>query len=61
VWFLIAVGGALLLALGLHALFPEALRPEQSRMALVYYVVWLGMIGSAILATFRQRWSLATR
>jgi aspartyl protease family protein len=61
VWFLIAVGAALLLAFGLHTLFPEALRLEQSRMSLVYYAVWLGVIGSAILATFRQRWGQAAR
>ena len=52
------VGG---LALGLHALFPDALLLEHNRMALVYYLVWMVVIGSAILMTFRQRWSQALK
>jgi aspartyl protease family protein len=60
-WLLIplaVVGG---IALALHALFPDALRLEHNRMALVYYLVWIVVIGSAILMTFRQRWSQAIR
>ena len=53
--------GVAVLAFGLHLLFPEALRLEQNRMSLVYYVVWIAVIGSAILATFRQRWSEAVK
>jgi aspartyl protease family protein len=49
------------LALGLHMLFPEALRLEHNRMSLVYYLVWIVVIGSAILMTFRQRWSEAVK
>lgn len=55
---LILVAG---LAFGLHTLFPDALRLEQNRMSLVYYVVWIAVIGSAILVTFRQRWSQAIK
>jgi aspartyl protease family protein len=55
---LIVVAG---LAFGLHTLFPDALRLEQNRMSLVYYVVWIAVIGSAILVTFRQRWSQAIK
>ena len=60
-WLLIllaVVGG---LALGLHTLFPDALRLEHNRMALVYYLAWMVVIGSAILMTFRQRWSQALK
>jgi aspartyl protease family protein len=49
------------LAFGLHTLFPDALRLEQNRMSLVYYVVWIAVIGSTILVTFRQRWSQAVK
>ena len=55
---LVVVGG---LALGLHTLFPDALQREHNRMALVYYLVWMVVIGSAILMTFRQRWSQALK
>jgi aspartyl protease family protein len=55
---LVVVGG---LAFGLHTLFPDALRLEHNRMSLVYYVVWIVVIGSAILMTFRQRWSEAVK
>lgn len=60
-WLLIllaVVGG---LALGLHTLFPDALQLEHNRMALVYYLAWMVVIGSAILMTFRQRWSQALK
>lgn len=60
-WLLIllaVVGGV---AFGLHMLFPDALRLEHNRMSLVYYVVWIVVIGSAILMTFRQRWSQAVK
>jgi aspartyl protease family protein len=30
-------------------------------MSLVYYLVWIAVIGSAILMTFRQRWSQAVK
>ena len=56
---LLVVVGAL--ALGLHMLFPDALRLEHNRMSLVYYLVWIAVIGSAILMTFRQRWSQAVK
>jgi aspartyl protease family protein len=49
------------LALGLHMLFPDALRLEHNRMSLVYNLVWIVVIGSAILMTFRQRWSEAVK
>jgi predicted aspartyl protease len=56
---LLAIVGALVL--GLHALFPDALRLEHNRMSLVYYLAWIVLIGSAILMTFRQRWSAALK
>jgi aspartyl protease family protein len=49
------------LAFGLHTLFPDALQAEQNRMSLVYYLVWIVVIGSAILITFRQRWRQAIK
>jgi aspartyl protease family protein len=49
------------LALGLHVLFPDALRLEHNRISLVYNLVWIVVIGSAILMTFRQRWSEAVK
>ena len=60
-WLLILlalVGG---LALGLHTLFPDALRLEHNRMALVYYLTWVVVAGGAILLTLRQRWGDALR
>jgi aspartyl protease family protein len=56
---LLAVVGAI--AFGLHTLFPEALRFEQNRMSLVYYLAWIALIGSGIVMTFRQRWSRAVK
>src|SRR5690606_41193894 len=47
-WLLLLAGlGAVVL--GLHALFPDALRAEHNRMTPVYYVAWMAVIGSAIL------------
>jgi aspartyl protease family protein len=60
-FLILLVVGVLIVAFGLHTLFPEALRLEHNRMSLVYYVVWIAVIGSAILATFRQRWSEAIK
>jgi aspartyl protease family protein len=61
VWLLILLAIVGALAFGLHMLFPDALRLEHNRMSLVYYVVWIAIIGSAILMTFRQRWSQAVK
>jgi predicted aspartyl protease len=52
------VGGT---ALGLHALFPDTLRVESNRMSLVYYLVWMAVVASAIVLTFRQRWTEAIK
>jgi hypothetical protein len=60
-WFLILLAIVGALVLGLHALFPDALRLEHNRMSLVYYLTWIVVIGSAILMTFRQRWSDAIK
>ena len=60
-WILVLLVLVAGLAFGLHTLFPDALRLEQNRMSLVYYVVWIAVIGSAILVTFRQRWSQAIK
>ena len=60
-WLLILLAVVGAIALGLHALFPEALRLEQNRMSLVYYMAWIALIGSGILMTFRQRWSQAVK
>ncbi|MGH6898324.1 MAG: TIGR02281 family clan AA aspartic protease [Geminicoccaceae bacterium] len=60
-WLLILLAVVGALALGMHTLFPDALRLEHNRMSLVYYVVWIVVIGSAILMTFRQRWSDAIK
>lgn len=60
-WLLILLAVIGAIAFGLHTLFPDALRLEQNRMSLVYYVMWILLAGSAILITFRQRWSEAVR
>jgi aspartyl protease family protein len=60
-WLLILLVAVGALALGLHMLFPDALRLEHNRMSLVYYLVWIAVIGSAFLMTFRQRWSQAVK
>jgi aspartyl protease family protein len=56
VWILVPLIVVLGVAFGLHTLFPDTLQVEQNRMSLVYYLVWIVLIGSAILMTFRQRW-----
>jgi aspartyl protease family protein len=61
VWILIPLIAVLGVAFGLHTLFPDALQVEQNRMSLVYYLVWIVVIGSAILMTFRQRWREAIK
>jgi aspartyl protease family protein len=61
VWILIPLGVVLAIAFGLHVRFPDALQVEQNRMSLVYYLVWIVVIGSAILLTFRQRWRDAVK
>jgi hypothetical protein len=61
VWLLILLAVVGALALGLHAIFPDALRLEHNRMALVYYLTWVVVAGGAILITFRQRWGEALR
>lgn len=60
-WLLVLLASIGAIAFGLHTLFPDALRLEQNRMSLVYYVTWMVLVGSAILITFRQRWSEAVR
>lgn len=60
-WLLFVLAGIGAIVLGLHTLFPDALRAEHNRMSLVYYVTWMVVIGSAILFTFRQRWSDALK
>jgi aspartyl protease family protein len=60
-WLLILLAFVGALAFGLHMLFPDALRLEHNRMSLVYYLVWIAVIGSAILMTFRQRWGQAVK
>jgi predicted aspartyl protease len=60
-WLLILLALVGALVLGLHMLFPDALRLEHNRMSLVYYLAWIVVIGSAILMTFRQRWSDALK
>jgi aspartyl protease family protein len=61
VWVLILLAAVLGIELGLHTLFPDALQVEQNRMSLVYYLLWIVVIGSAILMTFRQRWREAIK
>lgn len=60
-WLLILLGVIGAIAFGLHTLFPDALRLDQNRMSLVYYVTWIVIAGSAIVVTFRQRWSDAVK
>lgn len=60
-WLLVPLAVLGALALGLHTLFPDALRLEENRMSLVYYLAWMAIIGSAILFTFRQRWAEALK
>lgn len=60
-WLLILLAVVGALAFGLHAIFPDALRLEHNRMALVYYLTWVVVAGGAILLTFRQRWGDALR
>ncbi|MEZ5848539.1 MAG: TIGR02281 family clan AA aspartic protease [Geminicoccaceae bacterium] len=51
--------GALVLLLAW--LFPDALDREDNLMNLVFYVALLAVVGSSILATFRQRWGEALK
>ena len=52
------VGG---IAFGLSILAPGALSSEGNQMSFVYYFAWLMLVGSAIFATFRQRWGEAIK
>jgi len=50
-----------LIALALGALFSDQLPGRGGQMSFVFYLTWMVLIGSAILATYRQRWSQAAK